>query len=155
MSVTFRPFRAQDALALVLQPSQWIEAGIECRAMDAAQAEGMEAAGPAWTAISDNGRVLVCAGLATHSHDAAGVPVHGIAWAMLTSGIGAAHVAITRFARAQIANSGLRRIEAIVQAEDDGQACRWARMVGLEIGAVLRCWGGSGETHFLFERVRP
>lgn len=75
MSVTFRPFRAQDALDLVLQPSQWIEAGIECRAMDAHQAADMEAAGPAWSAIGNDGRVLVCAGIATHSHDAEGAPV--------------------------------------------------------------------------------
>lgn len=155
MSVAFRPFLAEDAIALTLQPSQWIEAGIECCAIDESQARAMEVAGPAWSAIAPDGRVLCCAGIGTMYHDAAGEPAHGVAWAMLSTGIGAAHVAITRYARARISEARHRRIEAIVKADDDGEACRWARMVGLTLGHVLRGYGADGATHFLFERVRP
>lgn len=154
MSVEIRPFRARDAIELALQPSQWIEAGIECRAMDEAQALALEQSGPAWSAIGDDGRVLVCAGFGTMYFDSDCRPAHGVAWAMLTTGIGAAHVAITRHARRMIAQSPLRRIEAIVKADDEGDACRWARMVGLEMACVLRGYGADGTTHFLFERVR-
>ena len=117
-----------DALDLALQPSQWIEAGIECRALDPDQAAAMEASGPAWTARARDGRVLCCAGIGTMYFDAGGRPAHGVAWAMLSSRIGAAHVAITRFARRAIAESPFRRIEAIVQADDGGEACRWAEL---------------------------
>ena len=73
MSVSILPFRAQDALDLALQPSQWIEAGIECRALDPDQAAAMEASGPAWTARARDGRVLCCAGIGTMYFDAGSV----------------------------------------------------------------------------------
>lgn len=76
-----------------------------------------------------------------------------VAWAILAEGIGAAHLAISRFARRRIAESPLRRIEAIVRAEVHAE-CVWARLVGLQAAHVLRCFGAQSETHVLFERIR-
>ena len=152
--VFFREFRAADALAIRLQPSQWVEAGIIAAEIAPDDARMLEASGPAWTAVAPDGRILCCAGFVCTFCTPEGVGVQATAWAMLAKGIGSAHLAITRFARRQFAESPLARIEAIVRADDDGQACRWAELVGMKMAHVLHRWGLSSETHFLFERIR-
>jgi hypothetical protein len=54
---------------------------------------------------------------------------HALAWALLATNLGAAHVAITRFFRKIVAEDPCSRIEAIVRA-DVAAECRWAELVG-------------------------
>lgn len=149
-TIQFEPFRARDALAIQLQPSQWVEAGIEARGMSIEQARDLE--GNAWTAWRMgpglNMRILCCAGFRELFPGR-----HAVAWALLARDLGPrALLAITRFARARIAESPLARIECLTR---DGAAERgWAEAVGLRLRAELPGWGATSETLCLFDRVK-
>lgn len=152
--VAFRSFLAGDVVQLALQPSQHVTLGITRPVHSIDDGRELEACGPAWTAYApSNGRILCCAGFKELWPAGERSGGHGVAWAMLAGGLGAAHLAITRFARERIAESPLTRIEAIVRAGVEAE-CSWARLVGLELAAVLRAWGPDAETHLLFERIR-
>lgn len=146
--VTFRPMEPEDLPRLKLQPSQHWDMGLYRTVHDAEDARGLIAAGPAWTGVARDGRILGCAGFGELWPNA-----HAVAWAMLAEGLGPAHLAITRFVRARLADAPYRRIEAIVRAGHEAP-CQWARLVGMEAVAVLRRWGPADETHLLFERIR-
>jgi hypothetical protein len=156
MSVRIREFLAGDAVQLVLQPSQHRHLGLTRPFHSIEDGRELEAGGPAWTAIGDDGhrsRILACYGftyLWPPSEISGG---HAVAWALLAEDLGRAHVAITRFARDTIAASPIDRIEAIVRA-DVAADCRWAEMVGFVHAATLRAWGPERKTHLLFERIR-
>lgn len=146
MTVTFRAMVAEDVLAIDVQSSQQI--GFSGPVKDIDHGRALVAAGPAWSAIGADGAVLVCAGISEIFPG-----LQGVAWSLVGARIGRAHVAITRFARATIANSPLRRIEAIVRA-DQHKGREWAKAVGLELNTVMMAWGPDSSPHFLFERVR-
>lgn len=147
-AVTFSAFKGGDALAIALQPSQWIEAGIEASRLTPEGAAALEASGAAWTARDAGERILCCAGFA---ETFAGR--QATAWAWLAADLGVrAHLAVTRFARARIAESPLRRIESLIA---DTAPCRkWASAVGLALNARLECWGADSGTVLLYARVR-
>jgi len=147
VTVTIMPMIAADAIDIQRQVSQRVQLGIE-RDMSIEEAEEL-AAGPgeAWTVRHDD-RIAACVGLRETFPER-----QAVAWAILAEGVGAAHLAVTRFARRRIAESPLRRIEAIVRAEVPAE-CVWARLVGLQAAHVLRCFGARSETHVLFERIR-
>lgn len=148
MRVHFRPFVPRDALDIELQPSQLIEAGLNAGAMSIEAAHDLILNGVAWTAEqAGSGRILCCAGF---YETFAGL--QATAWARLCANLGAsAHLAITRFAQARIAESPLRRIECMVA--DDGRAIRWAEAVGLVREATLECWGAASETVHVHRRI--
>jgi hypothetical protein len=151
--VRFRDMLAGDVVQLALQPSQHVMLGMTRPVRDMEDGRAMVAAGPAWTAVGGDGRILCCAGfweLWPAGEKSGG---HAVAWALLASGIGAAHLAITRFARRRIAESGYSRIEAVVRADVKAER-GWAAAVGLSLGATMRAWGPDGADHMLFERVR-
>lgn len=150
--VIFYDFQAADVAAIDLQPSQWVEAGIDMRALrdNPDYAPNLERAGRAWSARAGDGRLLCCAGIAEQFKGR-----HGVAWAMLAANLGAAaYLAITRFARAQIAASPLKRIDALVTAEDDGRAAAWAKLCGFTLNTVMHHWGAAGDSILLYERLR-
>lgn len=150
MTVVFRPFHYADALSIAVQPSQWVQAGIDARCMSEEQARDLHARGAAWTAFAPDGRVLCCAGIA---ETFAGR--QGTAWAMLATGLGIRqHLAITRFARERIAQSPLVRIESLIEADPAGRCAKWALAVGLTLEATLASWGAASETVFLYRRIR-
>lgn len=151
--VTFRPMLAGDVVQLVLQPSQHICLGVTRAVHSIEDGEELVAGGPAWTATGGDGRVLCCAGFTELWPATERTGGHAVAWALLAAGLGAAHVAITRFARERIAESPYSRIEAIVRADVSAEPA-WARQVGLRRRALLRKWGPEGKMHLLFERVR-
>jgi hypothetical protein len=151
-AVQIRGFLAGDAVQLVLQPSQHVALGLKHAIHSIDDGRELEAAGPAWTATG-GGRILCCYGFAEVAPAGPRTGGHALAWALLAANLGAAHVAITRFARATLADSPISRIEAIVRAGVEAER-KWAEMVGFELAATLRCWGPEGETHLLFERVR-
>jgi hypothetical protein len=146
--VTFRDMQPGDVVQLALQPSQHTALGVTRAVHSFEDGEELALGGPSWTAIGADGRILCCAGFRELWPGR-----HAVAWALLASGLGAAHLAVTRFARDRIAESPLARIEAIVRAGVAAE-CAWARLVGLNLVAELRQWGPDGETHLLFERLR-
>lgn len=149
MSVDFAPMRADDALTIQRQASQLVQLGLE-RQMSREEAEAL-AADEAWTASTADGRIVACIGLKETFPG-----VQAVAWAIFAEGIGGAHLAITRFARARIVArsrpDGLARIEAIVRASVPAE-CAWARLVGLTPAHLLRKFGAASEDHVLYERI--
>lgn len=156
-AVMFRPFLAGDVVQLALQPSQHVTLGFTRPVRDIEDGRELEAGGPAWTAIglagSNRGRVLCCAGFTELFPAGEASGGHAVAWALLAEGLGAAHLAITRYARRQFEASSYSRIEAIVRAAVVGE-CKWPRLIGMSLAATLERWGPQGETHLLFERIK-
>lgn len=151
VGVSFAAFRAGDAMAIALQPSQYIEAGIDMRALDAAGAADLEANGPAWTARAADGRILCCAGF---REIFAGR--QAVAWSMLAAELGVRqHLAITRFARARFAESPLLRIESMFEARPDGRCAKWAETVGMVREGLLHAWGPASVPVFVYARIKP
>lgn len=144
--IGFRPMLAGDLIQLKLQPSQHFELGLEEEELDMPRARDLAANGPAWTA-HDGARILCCAGFRETFPG-----VQAVAWAMLATGIGPAHLAITRYAAARFAEAPYRRIEAIVESWNR-PARRWARLIGLEEAHVLRAFGADSRDHILMERI--
>lgn len=142
----FRTMLAGDAVQLAVQPSQHMELGLHRPLLSIEDGRDLADNGLAWCAHRA-GRII---GLAGFRQLFSG---HAVAWAALSLGIGADHLAITRFAREQIELAPYRRIEAIVDA-DDGAAIAWAKLVGLNPAHVLHCYGEAGTPHILFERVK-
>jgi hypothetical protein len=154
-----------------VQPSQRLTLGIDTRGVSREEAEELADEAEAWSIFAD-GRLIACFGIRETFPGK-----QGVAWATLAEGIGRAHLTMTRFAASRIAKSSLRRIEAIVRADDvepvlsefgelDAQQlidvamatptpeCVWARLVGLHPAHVLRKFGATGDTCMLFERLR-
>jgi len=169
--LSFHTLRAQDLRDLVLQPSQSVALGIVPTYTD----EMIEAAAAqrvAWS-VRCSGRLICCFGIIE------GIPGRqGLGWANLASGIGYAHLQLTRFIRGQIEACGLPRLEVLAKAPDiepliakhpgldSGQLVslamsmatpemRWATLLGLTPAHVLRCYGGDSETVLLFESIKP
>lgn len=152
MTVRFTPMIAADAVAIQRQASQRVQLGLE-REMTWEEAEALaDGPGEAWTATIRTGaaeaRIVACLGLRETFEGR-----QAVAWAILAEGIGAAHLAISRFAKARIAASPLPRIEAIVLASVHAEVA-WAKLVGLQPVHVLRRFGAQSETHLLCERIR-
>ncbi|NYT42325.1 hypothetical protein HZY97_16250 [Sphingomonas sp. R-74633] len=152
MSVAFFPFSARDAMRIRLQESQRVEMGIDSTAgLTMAQALDLEQ-GAAWTAREVRqgavGRILCCAGFREIFTGR-----QGLAWAMLADGLSATQLlSVTRFARARIAASPLRRIECLTA--DRAPERQWAELVGMRFNTLLHAYGAASETVCLYERVK-
>jgi hypothetical protein len=165
-----QPLTLSTLMGFERQPSQVVQLGIEIDLSDEEASELIDQP-EAW-ACHYRGRHVACVGIREHFPE-----VGGVAWGMLAADIGgAAHLAVTKFARSRILGSPLKRIEAIVRSADaepiidefgalDGHMlleavlamptpdCVWARLVGMVPAHVLRFFGQAAETHVLFERV--
>ncbi|TCP35915.1 hypothetical protein [Sphingomonas sp. BK235] len=138
MSVAIAPLGPEDALRIQRQRSQRIQLGL-ARDLSAAEAADLAASpGEAWAARGRDGRLVACLGLRETFPGR-----QAVAWAILAEGIGAAHLAVTRFARARIAASPLARIEALVRERVAAER-RWARLVeaAMALGHVVAGVGG-------------
>lgn len=144
--VQFRPMLAADAVLLELKPSQHRELGLDEPVFTFEKAADLADNGLAWTA-HEGSRILCCSGFRQLYEG------HAIAWAAFALDLGRAGIAITRFAKRQLAAAPFRRIEAIVEAGND-IAVEWATRIGLQPVHVLRRYGANDETHILFERVQ-
>ena len=168
--VSFTRLQPEDLLSMQSQASQRTTLGLETQTYSIEDAECLADQHEAW-AVRSQGRLIACIGIRETFPDA-----QGVAWADLATGVGSAHLTMTRFARSRIVGAGLRRIEAIVRGPDaesilaqfpgiDGAMlleacmtmatpeCVWAQLVGLRPAHVLRKFGLNGETHILFERI--
>lgn len=167
-----RPLEPVDLMAIDLQASQRVTLGIDTREVTIDEAEDLCSHPVAWS-VRNGGRLIACIGI---SETFAGL--QGVTWAHLAPNLGAAHLALTRFARACVVDSGLARIEGIVRGPDaesvidhfpglaaDGHALltallefptpemTWARLCGLRPAHVLRKFGAAAQTHILYERI--
>lgn len=147
MTVTIDVMDPRDPLRIQRQASQRVQLGLERTVTEDEAADLAAGPGEAWSAWHD-GRLAACLGLRETFPGR-----QAVAWAILAENVGRAHLSITRFARRRIAESPLRRIEAIVRADVPAEGA-WAQLVGLAPNAVLRCFGAASETHVLFERIR-
>lgn len=150
-SVTFRDFTPGDAVQLALQPSQHLTLGLTRPVLSYADGEELAAGGPAWTALAD-GRVIACFGATTLWPANGAFRGHAVAWALLAEGIGAAHLALTRYVREKVETLDVSRLEAIVRCDVAAEAC-WAKLCGLRRRHLLRQWGPEGKPHILYARV--
>lgn len=167
----FSVLHASDLLAIRKQPSQRVVMGLDTT-VSAEDAERIAGQAVAW-ACRRGGELIACFGIVET------VPgCMGMCWAILSEGVGASHLALSRFVRAGIAASHLPRIEALCVAADieaalvdrphldSGQIvavamarpspeCRWAQLVGLAPAHLLRRYGPTGGSVMLFERILP
>jgi RimJ/RimL family protein N-acetyltransferase len=129
-----------------MQPSQYFELGADHREFTREEGEYLAEGGLAWTAYRGS-RIV---GIAGFRECYTG---HAVLWAALSDGMGADHLACTRFAKRQIADAPYRRLEAVVEA-DNARAVAWAKLVGLTPAHVLLGYGNLGTPHILFEKVK-
>lgn len=167
--LTFERMRASHLFEIQVQQSQTVQMGLPVQFTED-EAEALADQRDAWTARVD-GRIVCCISIA---ESFAGQ--QAVAMALFAQNIGAAHMAVTRFARDLVRKSPIPRIEAVALAHDAEAVlarfpyldpwelltavmvdptppCRWARLCGLQPVAVLRKYGGMGQTHVLFERI--
>ena len=169
MQPVFSILTGDDLREIQVQPSQRSGFGL-----DGTVSEEMipfYLAGPQAWACRLNGRLIACFGVAEQH-----AGMQGVGWALLAAGLGPAHVALTRKARAALADCDLGRVEALVRGPDiehelakrpwldAGQKLaialavptremRWASALGLEPAHVLRRFGPHAETALLYERI--
>lgn len=137
------PFEPSHLSELELQPMQ---AG-DAVSYDPGVAERCAAGGPTFTARSDAGRVLLCAGMIeNHAHYAS-------AWAMLATGKGADMLALTRATRRVLEASRYRRIDITVRAGFKAGEI-WARMLGFTREGTFGAWAPDGEDVDVYAIVR-
>lgn len=164
----FRRLHPGDLLTIDAQASQRTVLGIRAQ-LDFAQAEHYASMPVAWTAERGE-TILACFGI---NETFAGA--HGVAWAVLAEGLGADHLALTRFIRSEIRDCGLPRLELLAKCTDLELAVervpdmsgaemlelavrhktpevRWAMMLGMKPAHVLRRFGAAGECYMLLER---
>jgi len=169
--VTFTPLTPADVLTIEVQPSQGRPLGVDYAPGEAEIAR--MCGGVVALAARSEGRLLACFGIVEQF-----AGVHGTGWAMLAQGIGGAHLAITRRARAELEACQLARVELIARCENvegllerrpglDGAMVamlaqsvatpeiRWGLALGFTAAHVLRCYGADGASVMLMERIRP
>lgn len=161
-AVIFKRLRPSDLFEIERQASQALPLGAQ--EIDSDVAEVLAAQPVAWSAWH-GARLVATFGIGEHY-----AGVHGVAWSILDT-MGAAHLAVTRCARAALMSCGLNRVELIARAaptpfhlRGDGAdlrwamdakrvtpECRWARLLGFTPAHVLHGYGPKCETHMLFE----
>ena len=171
----FLALRPHHVRSIRLQPSQLRPLGLEYEPNEE-QIERM-CSGPIAVAAFEHdgqrGRVVACFGVVEQFGQ-----MHGTGWAMLAKGIGAAHLAVTRFARDCIKTCDLPRVELLARCHDieallarhpgldPGQIValataeptpeiRWGQLLGFTPAHVMRCYGANGESVMLMERISP
>ncbi|BBC99095.1 hypothetical protein [Sphingobium sp. YG1] len=175
MTLDVTPARPSDLLRIERHPDQMVQLGLSgpIQSQDALVMCGVGEDGDwgeAW-ACRWNGRLVACLGLRVTLGGS-----HVIAWAIMAMGIGAAHLAVTRFARSRVERGAYGRIEAVASAPDvealisnvgplDAQQLievvmlaptpeiRFAMLAGLAPAHVLRRYGAASQTHMLMERI--
>lgn len=153
-AVAFRELLVGDVLRIFVQPSQHLCLGVNRPVLTLEDAMEIASGGPAWTAVDGFGKVLTIGGFKElWPANPPKTMGHAIAWAVLAPELGAAHLAITTFAKRQIEAAPYSRLEAIVRMGVPPEY-RWARMLGFGNPRVFRKWGPDGEPHMVLERIR-
>lgn len=148
MTLLVRDFKPADLSWLVLQRAQRLWLGLHTPELDEDYGRDLLRAGPAWTIATEAGWIVAACGY-NEVH-----PAYGIAWSLLSEGVGRHQLALTRLVRQRIEDAPYNRIEALVRL-DFPPALKWACMVGLEWKTIIERAGPQDEDFVLFERVRP
>lgn len=130
MAAMFRPQEVQTRFGVDLSPGalqKFIDAGMSF-------------------AVVDDGQILCLGGVRNMWADRA------VAWGLLSSGIGATMIPITRAVRRFLDTSPTRRIEAEV-ASDHEAGRRWVEMLGFEREGRMRSYW-AGADFDLYARLR-
>lgn len=145
--LTVRDMVPEDAVELNLQLAQRVWLGSSTQPLTREYGQMLVEAGPAWTVLRSDGRVLASCGFGEHW------PSYATCWALLAEGIGGDHLALTRIVRERMLAAPYARIEAIIRA-DHPAGRKWAQLVGLRDGGKrYECAGPEGEDFDLFELV--
>lgn len=150
MKVEIRQLLPLDVLALDQQPNVEGQFGIYEPVKNIRHGIELQAMGPAWSAIAEDGEVLCCAGFGQIFPD-----VQATAWAIFSRKFAEsvrAQVTVIQFMREQIAAGPWQRIEALCRDSYPAEG-RWLERVGFERRVLLRKWGPHSEDYWLFERV--
>ncbi|MGN6596080.1 hypothetical protein [Sphingopyxis terrae] len=150
MRVEIRALLPLDVLALDRLPNVEGQFGIYEPIKNIAHGIELQAMGPAWTAVGEDGTILCCAGFGQVFTD-----VQASAWALFSREFATsarAQAAVMRFMRDRIAEGPWRRIEALCRDAWPAEG-RWLERVGFSRVALLRAWGPHSEDYWLFERV--
>jgi hypothetical protein len=145
--IHFAPMLPGDVVELELQDSQTDALGLYTPEATVDYGLSLLNGGPAWAGRDDRGRLIGLAGFY------APFATQASAWAMLGKGIGARHVAIARFVRAQFAASSYRCIEAMTRAACPDQQ-KWCELLGMKRAAFLENRGPLCEPMILYDWIR-
>lgn len=137
-------FRAADLAELDLQDAQQ---DLRSQFGDPAYGSALEATQAAFTARDESGAVLCCAGV----HEV--WPGRGVAWALISRHAGPEFRAIHRAASGFLAQSQLRRIEMVVDANFPAGK-RWAKMLGMTPEGTMKAYSPAGDDYVLYARIR-
>lgn len=141
--VKILPYEAAHLLAINEQDAEtyW---GAVCTPEYARE---LESAGPAYTAMREDGTVLCCAGIIVHWE------CRALAWAIMARSIGPDYVAVHRAVERFLNSVTTPRIEITVDCEFPA-AIRWAKLLGFECEARMKCYAPGGRDHYLYARVQ-
>lgn len=149
--IQIRALQPIDVVALDLQESQVGQLGAYEPVRDIKHGVELQALGPAWSALDDDGNVLCCAGFGTVFAGR-----QAIAWALFGQRFAdsaRAQARVLAFMRQRVADVGYPRLEAIARA-DQAAECRWLERIGFSRAMLLRQWGPLGQDHVFYERVK-
>lgn len=97
-------------------------------------------------AVVDGHRVLAVGGIVREE------PWRGVMWALMAEGIGARFVAVHRAALRLLRESGMRRVEMVVDPRQEN-GIRLALRLGFDFEAPMRSYYADGHEAYLFARV--
>lgn len=140
----FRPFKAGHLMFMTPQPEQRAEHAALLRSQAVVELEqGVALSG--WV----DGKCVGAAGL-IHVTE-----YRAVAWAILSSGIGAGMLPVVRKVRRVMSASPYRRIEMTV-ASDFEDGIRFAKLIGarLETPEPMRFYGAGGRDEYMYAVVR-
>lgn len=145
-----RPFQSRDLVLLTAATGPGLQAGQAYLSPGLTPAVGssLAGAGPAFTAVTDDGRPIGSIGLVEQWEGRA------LAWAVLAADAGRWLLPITRGVREFIALEPFHRIEAAVPV-DFAEGHRWAQLLGFKLEApVMRSWS-AGRDFALYALIAP
>lgn len=141
--ITVEPFRARHLEQFVPQPAQ----RAEFEEVTPESARAHELAGPGYSILVD-GEAVACAVLAPLGDG------RGALWALVGAKAGPYMLRAKRTAEKMMRESGLRRIEAVVETEFVA-GHRWMGLLGFELETPkgMRAFGSSGQNFSLYSRI--
>lgn len=142
-----RAFQPTDAVAIHLQQSQIGQMGAFEPVRNLRYGMELDQMGPAWTAVDDDGDILMCAGLGEVFP-----AVQATAWALIGK-LGVHQLSVMRQMRRILDSQDFVRIEALARAAVPSEG-QFLRLAGFRLAARLAKWGPVSEDYELYERVR-
>jgi hypothetical protein len=139
----FRPFHVELLRAQGVQGEQMTELG------DGINYAGeRRPLGPAFTASSSRGLILLCGGIVQLA------PHRGLCWALLSKEAPRHLLSLHKATRRFLQLYSYPRVETTVRA-GFMPGCRWVEMLGFRFEGDMPLYGDQGETHWRYARLTP